>query len=111
MREPYEEPWGEGGTFHGLQTVPREAFVETVRTLHDEGWRVATHAVGDAAIDLVLDKAETQLTRHKEKLQDHRGAQKIDYEAVANAEPDEEENLETYQDIVNRENFESRSGS
>lgn len=58
MREPYEEPWGEGGTFHGLQTVPREAFVETVRTLHDEGWRVATHAVGDAAIDLVLDAYE-----------------------------------------------------
>lgn len=58
MREPYEEPWGEDGTFHGLQTVPRDAFVETVRVLHDAGWRVATHAVGDAAIDLVLDGYE-----------------------------------------------------
>jgi len=58
MREPYEEPWGENGSFHGLQTVPREAFLETVRTLHEEGWRVATHAVGDAAIDLVLDAYE-----------------------------------------------------
>ncbi len=58
MRDPYEEPWGDGGTFHGLQTVPREAFVETVRELHGAGWRVATHAVGDAAIDLVLDAYE-----------------------------------------------------
>lgn len=58
MREPYEEPWGEGGTFHGLQTVPRETFVQAVRTLNEAGWRVATHAVGDAAIDLVLDGYE-----------------------------------------------------
>ena len=58
MREPYEEPWGEGGAFSGLQTVPREPFVETVRALHASGWRVATHAVGDAAIDLVLDAYE-----------------------------------------------------
>ena len=58
MREPYEEPWGEGGAFSGLQTVPREPFVETVRALHASGWRVATHAVGDAAIDLALDAYE-----------------------------------------------------
>lgn len=58
MRDPYEEPWGEGGTFHGLQTVPREPFVESVRALNRAGWRVATHAVGDAAIDLVLDAYE-----------------------------------------------------
>jgi len=59
MREPYEEPWGEGGTFYGLQTVPRESFVESVLALQSAGWRVATHAVGDAAIDLVLDAYET----------------------------------------------------
>ena len=58
MREPYEEPWGEGGTFRGLQTVPTERFIENVRELHRQGWRVATHAVGDAAIDLVLDGYE-----------------------------------------------------
>ena len=58
MRDPYEEPWGEGGTFYGLQTVRREAFIETVLSLHSRGWRVATHAVGDAAIDLVLDAYE-----------------------------------------------------
>lgn len=58
MREPYEEPWGEGGTFRGLQTVPTERYIETVRELHRRGWRVATHAVGDAAIDLVLEGYE-----------------------------------------------------
>lgn len=58
MRQPYEEPWGKGGTFYGLQTVPRDLFVQTVRALHAAHWRVATHAVGDAAIDLVLDAYE-----------------------------------------------------
>jgi predicted amidohydrolase YtcJ len=58
MREPYEEPWGEGSTFRGLQTVERERFVGVVRLLNQRGWRVATHAVGDAAMDLVLDAYE-----------------------------------------------------
>ena len=58
MRDPYEEPWGEGGTFHGLQTVPTDDYIATVRELHRHGWRVATHAVGDAAIDLVLEGYE-----------------------------------------------------
>jgi predicted amidohydrolase YtcJ len=55
MREPYEEPWGEGGRFRGLQTMERTRFTEVVRELNRRGWRVSTHAVGDAAIDLVLD--------------------------------------------------------
>jgi hypothetical protein len=58
MREPYEEPWGENGTFRGLQTFEREAYSEIVRGLNQRGWRVATHAVGDAAMDLVLDAYE-----------------------------------------------------
>lgn len=58
MREPYEEPWGRGGTFHGLQTIPTELFHGTVGELSALGWRVATHAVGDAAIDLVLGAYE-----------------------------------------------------
>ncbi|MDE2784647.1 MAG: amidohydrolase [Gemmatimonadota bacterium] len=58
MREPYEEPWGRGGTFFGLQTMPTDVFHGVVRELNDLGRRVATHAVGDAAIDLVLDAYE-----------------------------------------------------
>jgi predicted amidohydrolase YtcJ len=69
MREPYEEPWGEHGTFRGLQTVERGTFIEVVRMLNQRGWRVATHAVGDAAIDLVLDAYEQA---HRDKPIDER---------------------------------------
>jgi predicted amidohydrolase YtcJ len=58
MRQPYEKPWDENGTFRGLQTVGTERFVATVQELNRQEWRVATHAVGDAAIDLVLNAYE-----------------------------------------------------
>jgi predicted amidohydrolase YtcJ len=58
MRDLYERPFDEGGTFRGLQTVESNAFVATVRDLNRRGWRVSTHAVGDAAIDLVLKAYE-----------------------------------------------------
>lgn len=58
MREPYEEPWGEQKTFRGLQTIDTERFVAMVRAFNRQDWRVATHAVGDAAIDLVLNAYE-----------------------------------------------------
>ena len=54
MRDPYREPWGEKGTFRGLQTIDTERFTAIVSEVNRRGWRVATHAVGDAAIDLVL---------------------------------------------------------
>ncbi|TMH83584.1 MAG: amidohydrolase, partial [Betaproteobacteria bacterium] len=55
MRTPYEEPFGKGGKFKGIQVVPLSDYVAAVRELNRLGWRVATHAVGDAAIDQVLD--------------------------------------------------------
>ena len=58
MREPYVEPWGRDGTFHGINTMSPEAYTDTVLALNELGWRPATHAVGDAAIDLVLDAYE-----------------------------------------------------
>src|SRR4029434_2580491 len=54
MREPHQEPYGEGGQVHGLQTTPPERFNDTVKLYNRLGWRVFTHAVGDAAIDEVL---------------------------------------------------------
>lgn len=54
MRQPYDEPYGEGGTFRGLQTVPQDRYNAIVSTLNRLDWRVFTHAVGDAAIDQVL---------------------------------------------------------
>ena len=41
------------------------------------GRPLVSHALAKelyAAIDLVIDKAETQLTRHKERVKDHKGA-------------------------------------
>jgi predicted amidohydrolase YtcJ len=55
MRTAYEEPYGKGGKFKGIQVVPVDQYVAAVRELNRLGWRVATHAVGDAAIDQVLD--------------------------------------------------------
>jgi len=59
MREPYEEPYGEGGKFRGLQTTPPDRFNESVKLYNRLGWRVFTHAVGDAAIDEVLTGYES----------------------------------------------------
>jgi len=54
MREPYLEPFGEGGTFRGIQVMPTDRFTDTVRALNRLGWRAFTHVVGDAAMDSVL---------------------------------------------------------
>ena len=54
MRDPYAEPWGERGTFFGVNTMKQAPYTEVVKELNRLGWRVATHAVGDAAIDEVL---------------------------------------------------------
>ena len=51
MREPYVEPFGKDGTFRGLQLIQADRYTAIVRELNRMGWRVGTHAVGDAAID------------------------------------------------------------
>jgi len=58
MREPYAEPYGRGGKFKGIEVVPPSEYMPVVRELNRLGWRVATHAVGDAAVDEVLDAYE-----------------------------------------------------
>lgn len=58
MREPYAEPFGRNGTYRGINVVPASAYIPAVREMNRLGWRVTTHAVGDAAIDLVLDGYE-----------------------------------------------------
>jgi len=55
MFHPYEEPYGKGGQFKGLMTVNPAQFAEVAGTFNQMGWRVATHAVGDAAVAEVLD--------------------------------------------------------
>ena len=58
MSRPYEEPYGEGGKYAGLTVVPPADFTAVVKAAHSLGWRVTTHAVGDAALDEVLDAYE-----------------------------------------------------
>jgi predicted amidohydrolase YtcJ len=38
-----------------------EAFKKTVSTLHDAGYQICVHAVGDARVDLVLDTYEAAM--------------------------------------------------
>jgi hypothetical protein len=54
MREPYAEPYGEDGSYRGLPLMAADTLTSLVRTFNRAGWRVFTHAVGDAAIDQVL---------------------------------------------------------
>jgi predicted amidohydrolase YtcJ len=58
MSHPYEEPYGEGGKYAGLTVVPPADFTAVVKAANSLGWRVTTHAVGDAALDEVLDAYE-----------------------------------------------------
>jgi predicted amidohydrolase YtcJ len=55
LSKPYLEPYGHGGKFTGLIVSPPAAYTEVVRELNSKGWHVITHAVGDAALDEVLD--------------------------------------------------------
>lgn len=58
MSKPYQEPYGQGGTFYGLTTVPPSNYNTMIAGINKMGFRVATHAVGDAAVDEVLDAYE-----------------------------------------------------
>jgi predicted amidohydrolase YtcJ len=54
ISRPYQEPYGERGTYSGLTTVPPAAYNEVVKEINRKGWRATTHAVGDAAVEQVL---------------------------------------------------------
>ncbi|WP_439533589.1 amidohydrolase [Polymorphobacter sp.] len=58
MTQPYAEPYGQGGKYFGLNTVPGPLLGDVVKMLNQLDLRPSTHAVGDAAVDLVLDAYE-----------------------------------------------------
>jgi predicted amidohydrolase YtcJ len=58
MTQPFVGEMGRGGTYYGINTVPAGPFTAIVKMLNEGGWRVTTHAVGDAAVDEVLDAYE-----------------------------------------------------
>ncbi len=63
-----------------------------------------------AAIDLVLDKAEVQLTRHKEKVHKRRIGREGGEAAAEGTEGTGEEKLEAYEDIVEKREFGEQGG-
>jgi predicted amidohydrolase YtcJ len=64
MSQPFAGDYGKGGTFYGLTVVPPKEYTAVIRAINDLGWRAATHAVGDAAIDEVLDAYEAANADH-----------------------------------------------
>ncbi|MBM7809033.1 putative amidohydrolase YtcJ [Geodermatophilus bullaregiensis] len=54
MREPYADPPGAAGFLVEEAATLHERIVAA----HAHGWQVATHAIGDAALDVVLDAYE-----------------------------------------------------
>ena len=65
MRDPYEEPWGQGGTYHGLRTMPQDVFNEVATQLGRRGWRVATHAVVGTSPSTRSSRATRPRTRSR----------------------------------------------
>jgi len=64
MSQPFAGEYGKGSTFYGLTVVPPKEYNAVVKTINDLGWRATTHAVGDAAIDQVLDAYEAADAEH-----------------------------------------------
>jgi len=58
MTQPYAKPFDENGTYAGLNTMKQDVFTEVVKEANREGWRIATHTVGDAAMDEVVSGYE-----------------------------------------------------
>ena len=54
MRDALSGAVWERRPYRGLQLIPTDRYIGIVKELNRLGWRVGTHAVGDAAIDQVL---------------------------------------------------------
>ncbi|PRY37886.1 amidohydrolase [Umezawaea tangerina] len=68
MCQDFADTPGERGYLQGEAAD----LTETIIAAHRSGWRVATHAIGDAAIDLVLDAYETAARDHPRPSPRHR---------------------------------------
>jgi predicted amidohydrolase YtcJ len=58
MSRPFVGQLGKNGTYFGITVVPPAQYTAIVKLLNAGGWHVTTHAVGDAALDQVLDAYE-----------------------------------------------------
>ncbi len=52
------EPYENRPDFTGVVRIPAEAFYPVARRAHELGWQVGTHAMGDGAVEMVVDQLE-----------------------------------------------------
>lgn len=64
------EPYLNQGDYRGYLNMPAEELVALINEIHDAGWQMGIHAIGDAAIELVVDTLADALIRNPR--QDHR---------------------------------------
>ncbi len=86
-----------------LATEGQNKWAEIVMSVA-KGEKIAVHCEHEqmnAAIDLVLDRAERSLTKHKEKLRNHHRGEGVSVPTEA----DPEDNLESYQEVVDKTEF------
>ena len=89
---------GDGAEAEVVISVPRGSPIvcrSTAQDLH-------------AAVDLVLDKAEIQLTKHKERIKErktHKGAPGEAFEAEAASGKPDDDTLESYDDVIEKRDF------
>ena len=71
LHEPYAGDGADGGGRGYLQADAAE-LQATIIAAHRSGWQVATHAIGDLAIDVVLDAYERALAEYPRRDPRHR---------------------------------------
>ena len=71
LHEPYAGDGADGGGRGYLQADAAE-LQATIIAAHRSGWQVATHAIGDLAIDVVLDAYERALAQYPRRDPRHR---------------------------------------
>jgi len=60
-----------------------------------------------AAIDMVIDKAEIQLTKLKERIKTHKGRNAADLAPDATSVSGDDEKLESYDEVIEKRDFSS----
>ena len=58
------EPYANQGSYRGYLNMPRADLVSLLNEVHDAGWQMGIHAIGDAAIVLVVDTLASALERN-----------------------------------------------
>jgi len=64
------EPYVNQGDYRGYLNMPEAELVSLLNEIHDAGWQMGIHAIGDAAIELVVDTLAAALERNPRN--DHR---------------------------------------